>query len=98
MVLPYDNMDYGEDQVGARNIPELNDVELINLANEEILKYNSTSEKWENSLLVDNDTDNLADLTDTNITAPILNGSSLVYNTSNNKWENAIIVRYRHIK
>jgi hypothetical protein len=92
MVLPYDNMDYGEDQVGARNIPELNDVELINLANGEVLQYNSTSEKWENSLLVDNDTDNLADLTDTNITAPILNGSSLVYNTNTNKWQNLLLL------
>jgi hypothetical protein len=92
MVLPYDNMDYGEDQVGARNIPELQDVELINLANGEVLQYNSTSEKWENSLLVDNDTDNLVNLTDTNITAPILDGSTLVYNTSNSKWENAVLV------
>jgi hypothetical protein len=92
MVLPYDNMDYGVDEVGARNITELQDVELINLANEEILKYNSTSEKWENSLLVDNDTDNLADLTDTNITAPILNGSSLVYNTNTNKWQNLLLL------
>jgi hypothetical protein len=92
MVLPYDNMDYGVDEVGARNITELQDVELINLANEEILKYNSTSEKWENSLLVDNDTDNLADLTDTNITAPILNGSSLVYNTGTNKWQNLLLL------
>jgi hypothetical protein len=92
MVLPYDNMDYGVDEVGARNITELQDVELINLANGEILQYNSTSEKWENSLLVDNDTDNLADLTDTNITAPILNGSSLVYNTNTNKWQNLLLL------
>ena len=49
MVLPYENTVYGEDQVGARNITELTDVELTNLANNQILKYNSTSGKWENS-------------------------------------------------
>ena len=49
MVLPYSNSDYGEDQVGATNIQELTDVELNNLANGELLKYNSTSDKWENS-------------------------------------------------
>jgi len=48
MVLPYSNTDYGEDQVGATNIQELTDVELTNLANGEVLKYNLTSDKWEN--------------------------------------------------
>ena len=42
MVLPFENMDYGEDQVGARTIPELTDVLLTNLANGEVLGYNST--------------------------------------------------------
>jgi len=46
MVVPYASMNYGEN--GARNIPELTDVELTNLANGEVLKYNSTSGKWEN--------------------------------------------------
>jgi len=89
MVLPYDNMDYSEDQVGARNIPELNDVELTNLANGEILKYNSTSKKWENQ--PESGGGSLDNLTDTNITTPITNGSSLVYNTSNGKWENTLL-------
>ena len=40
MVLPFESMDYGEDEVGARNITELTDVSLTNLANGEILKYN----------------------------------------------------------
>lgn len=33
----------------------------------------------------------LDNLTDTNITTPITNGSSLVYNTSNGKWENTLL-------
>jgi len=92
MVLPYDNMDYGEDQVGARNIPELTDVELINLANGEILKYNSSNNKWENQPESGGSSESIDSLTDTNITAPIINGSTLVYNTSNGKWENAVLV------
>ena len=91
MVLPYDNMDYGEDQIGARNIPELTDVELTNLANGEILKYNSSNNKWENQP-DDAGGGSLDNLTDTNITTPITNGSYLVYNTSNGKWENALLV------
>ena len=47
MVLPYRNIFYGEDEVGAINITELTDVELTNsLANNGTLKYNSTSGKW----------------------------------------------------
>jgi len=90
MVLPYDNMDYGEDQIGARNIRELTDVELINLANGEVLKYNSSNNKWENQTTIG--TESISTLTDTNITTPITNGSSLVYNTSNGKWENTLLV------
>jgi len=92
MVLPYDNMDYGEDQVGARNIPELTDVELTNLANGEILKYNTTTGKWENQPDNVGGTASLDNLTDTNITTPITNGSSLIYNTSNGKWENVVVI------
>lgn len=91
MVLPYDNMDYGEDQIGARNIPELTDVELTNLANGEILKYNSSNNKWENQPDSAGG-GSLDNLTDTNITTPITNGSYLVYNTSNGKWENAVVL------
>jgi len=89
MVLPYDNTDYGVDEVGARNIPELTDVELTNLANGEILKFNSSNNKWENQ---PESSESLNNLIDTNITTPITNGSSLVYNTSNNKWENTLLV------
>ena len=90
MVLPYDNMDYGEDQVGARNIPELNDVELTNLANGEILKYNSSNNKWENQ--PDNDgAETIDNLTDTNI-SNLQDAQYLRYNSSNDKWENFTLV------
>ena len=43
---PYSNFDIVGD--GASSIAGLSDVALINLANDEVLKYNSTTEKWEN--------------------------------------------------
>jgi hypothetical protein len=89
MVLPYDNMDYGVDEVGARNITELTDVELTNLANGEILKYNSTNLKWENQ--PDSAGGGSLDaLTDTNISS-LINGQFLQYNSSNSKWENSTL-------
>jgi hypothetical protein len=48
MGLPFENADYNEDEVGATKIPELTDVVLTDLANNEILVYNSSSEVWEN--------------------------------------------------
>ena len=46
MVLPYVN--YNIDEVGAKTIPELEDVNLNNLADGEVLKYNATNQQWEN--------------------------------------------------
>ena len=43
---PYSNFDLVGD--GASSIAGLSDVALTNLANDEVLKYNSTTEKWEN--------------------------------------------------
>ena len=89
MVLPYDNMDYGVDEVGARNITELHDVELTNLANGEVLQYNSTSKKWEN---IDNVTSNtLQDLTDTNIINP-QSAQVLAYDNLTSKWINTTLL------
>ena len=52
MVLPYDNMDYGVDEVGVKNINELQDVEFTNLQDAEVLAYNSSSEKLENATIL----------------------------------------------
>jgi hypothetical protein len=82
-------MDYGVDEVGARNITELTDVELTNLANGEILKYNSINLKWENQ--PDSAGGGSLDaLTDTNISS-LINGQFLQYNSSNSKWENSTL-------
>ena len=67
MVLPYDNMAYGVDEIGARKVSELNDIELNNLANNEILQYNATNEKWEN-VAVSSGATTIDNLTDTKST------------------------------
>jgi len=51
MVLPYQSEDYGgAGGGGAENISELLDVDITNLANGEILKYNTSNGKWENGV------------------------------------------------
>lgn len=69
-------------------ISELDDVSLSNLANGQILKYNSTSQKWENANESGGGATDLDDLTDVDITTPS-NGQILKYNNSTSKWENA---------
>jgi len=46
MGLPFENADYNEDEVGARKIPELTDVVLTNVQNDNVLVYNNGI--WEN--------------------------------------------------
>ena len=46
MGLPFENADYNEDEVGARKIPELTDVVLTNIQNDNVLVYNNGI--WEN--------------------------------------------------
>jgi len=86
MVLPYDNMAYGVDEIGARKVSELNDIALNNLANNEILQYNSSNEKWEN-VAVSSGATTIDNLTDTNITS-LQNQQYLRYNSTTSKWEN----------
>ena len=65
MVLPFETMSY---DAGAQNVSELTDVELTNLANNEVLKYNSSSGKWENSPSGGGGSQTLAQLQDVNLT------------------------------
>jgi hypothetical protein len=88
MALPYES--YNIDEVGAKNIPELQDVVLDNLVDGEVLAYNSSTEKWENSTIITG-AGSLDGLTDTNISTP-LNNQFLVYNSSTSKWENNNVI------
>ena len=66
----------------------LNTTYITNLSDNQILRYDSSTGKWLNETLVDNDTDNLQDLTDVNITS-LVNGEILKYNSTSSEWENS---------
>ena len=76
-----------EDIVIDIPVEDLNDVDISNVQNGQVLKYNSTSGNWENAN-DDTGVDELSELADTNITTPT-NGQVLKYNTTSQKWENA---------
>lgn len=84
----YGNMSFEmEDIVIDIPVEDLNDVDISNVQNGQVLKYNSTSGNWENAN-DDTGVDELSELADTNITTPT-NGQVLKYNTTSQKWENA---------
>lgn len=72
----------GED--GATKIEKLKDVELTDLADNQILVYDSTSEKWQN----EDQYDTIDDLEDVDIT-DATDGQILVYDATNEKWVNS---------
>jgi hypothetical protein len=90
MGLPFENADYEEDRIGATKIPELTDVVLTDLANNEILVYNSSSEVWENQAQGSTSVNDINDIGNVNITT-IQDGQRLVYNSSTSKWINQTI-------
>ena len=84
MVLPYIN--YNIDEVGAKNIPELEDVILTNLSNGQALIYDSTTELFTNQDVlitstistVDNEVLKKDTTTDTIVGADIISTASTV--------------------
>lgn len=72
---------------GASAISQLTDVELTNIQDGEILKYDSASSKFINATDAGG-VSTLVDLTDTTITTPT-DGQVLKYNSTSSKWINA---------
>ena len=71
--------------ISSAAISSLTDVSLTNLANGQILKYNDTSNKWENAAFsIPTSLDNLTDVT---ITSPA-QGQGLTYDATSGKWKN----------
>jgi len=88
MALPYES--YNIDEVGAKKIPQLEDVILNNLADGEVLTYNSSTEKWENSVIISG-AGTLDGLTDTDISS-VADMQVLAYNSTSSKWENTTLI------
>ena len=72
---------------GSSSISTLTDVNLTSLANNQILKYDSTSSKWVNANESGGGASVLDDLTDVNITTPT-DGQVLTYDSTNQEWIN----------
>lgn len=83
MNKPYES--YNIDDVGAKKVIELNDVELTNLSNNQVLAYNSSSEKWENQTT--GGVDSVSSLSDTNINN-LSDNQILRYDSTSSKWLN----------
>lgn len=73
---------------GASELSGLSDTNISNPQNEQVLKYDSTSQKWINSS-GGGGSSTLADLTDTSIATPTT-GQALVY-SSIGKWTNVTL-------
>ena len=71
--------------ISSASVDTLTDVTLTNLADGEVLKYNATSQKWENAAA--GSATSLDTLTDVEITSPT-QGQNLTYDAVNNKWIN----------
>ena len=73
---------------GASAMSDLTDVNLTNLANGQILKYDSSTQKWIN-VTESGGASAVSDLTDVDIDN-LENGQILKYNSVSQKWENSI--------
>ena len=71
--------------ISSASVDTLTDVTLTNLVDGEVLKYNATSQKWENAAA--GSVTSLDSLTDVEITSPT-QGQNLTYDATNNKWIN----------
>lgn len=81
------NAKYWAEHVNG-SLANLLDVDLVNLTNGQVIKFNSTTGKWENAdESGGGGASSLADLTDTSIVLPG-NGQVIIFNSTTNKWEN----------
>jgi hypothetical protein len=68
-------------------LANMTDVDISSPSNNQVLKYNSTSQKWENGTGGGGGASALDDLTDVDITSPA-DGDLLQYNGTSGEWEN----------
>lgn len=78
-------LDNGGGGGSAKTLASLTDTNITSPSNGQVLTYDGTAEKWENSTPA---TPSLAGLSDTVVTEPS-NGQVLTYNSTSGKWENA---------
>lgn len=90
LIVTYDDdttEDAGEITNITTNIAHISDIDLDNLEDGQILKYNATTQKWENASAGSVDTD-LVDLNDVDVDN-LSDGQIIVWDATNSKWVNA---------
>lgn len=81
------NIYYMDVKYTRTSLSDLEDVSLLNLSDGQILKYNATTQMWENTNESGGASD-LDDLSDVALSNPS-NGQVLTYNSTSQEWENA---------
>lgn len=90
LIVTYDDdstEDAGEIKNVTTSISRITDIDLDNLQDGQILKYNATTEKWENQSPGSVDT-NLGDLNDVDFDN-LTDGQTIIWDAANSKWKNA---------
>ena len=84
-----DAVDDHADLIDAKpdDLAELGDVSVVNPTNGQILKYNATSQKWENGTGGSGGASALNDLSDVAVSSP-QNNELLAYNSTAGEWQN----------
>lgn len=78
-----------QDGSGANTLDALQDTNISSASNNDILLFNATSGKWENTPFISPST-SFASLTDVQLTS-LANGQIPIYNSTSGKWENGNI-------
>lgn len=78
--------DAGEIKDVSTSFDKITDVDLSNLQDGQILKYNATTQKWENASAGSVDT-NLVDLNDVNVESPT-DGQIIAWDSASGRWVN----------
>ena len=82
-----------QDVQGQINLDKLSDVTVTAVQNNQILKYNSTTNQWENVAAGDIVDLELDDLTDVTITSASLGeGQFIRYDATADQWENSNLI------
>lgn len=81
----------GQDVNNNINLNRLSDVTVLNVQNNQVLKYNSSTSQWENVDAGSITLLDLGDLVDVTITTPA-DGDLIQYNSTSGDWENTNVI------
>ena len=84
----HNNAKYYSEQTDVTSLASMSDVDLTSPTNNQVLKYDATTQKWVNGTGGGGGADALDDLTDVTLTSPA-DGDLLQYDPTSGKWVNS---------